>query len=261
MRLRHVLVVSTALVTSSLPAAAHAQEKASQTIGGMTQKDLEAFIKKYLTENPELVADAMQNLRKRQMEEMKLKAEKSLKRNMEALTKDPSSPSVGPKDADVTVVEFFDYHCGYCKHMLPAITKIMKEDPKVRFVFKEFPILSEDSALAAKAALAVYKLAPGKYMDFHAELMKYNGKYDEKTLGDFAGKLGINKEKLKEVMDSDEVKAALKKTRELALDLEIRGTPAFVIGENFMPGAIDEDQMRDAIKAAREGRKIEIPRE
>lgn len=259
MRFRHVLVASTALLAFNLPAAAFAADDASKPIGTMTHKDLEAFIKQYLIENPELIADSMQNVRKKQMEEMKLKGEKALKRNNDALTKDPSSPSIGPKDADVTVIEFFDYHCGYCKHMLPAITKIMKEDPKVRFVFKEFPILSEDSVAAAKAALAVWKISPDKYMDFHAELMKYTGRYDEKTLSDFAGKLGISKEKLQQAIDSEAVKQALKKNRELAMDMEIHGTPAFVIGDNFMPGALEEDQLKEAIKAAREGKKLAAP--
>lgn len=257
--MRRFLIASTALIALSLPSLAAAAD-ASQTIGSMTRKDLEAFIKQYLMDNPDLITDAMQNMRKKQMEEMKAKAEKSLKRNQAALNNDPASPSIGdPKKTDVTVVEFFDYHCGYCKHMLPVISKIMKEDPKVRFVFKEFPILSEDSVTASKAALAVWNLDKTKYFDYYTELMKYTGRFDEKTVLEFAAKYGISKDKMLKEMESDAVKDQLKKNRELAMDMEIRGTPAFIAGENFIPGAVDEDQLRDMIKAAREGKKLPTP--
>jgi len=249
------LLLATAL---SLSVSAFAAD--TDTISNMTKKDLEAHIKEFLFNNPEVITEAIQNMRQQEMKNMKLRAEKALERNKNKLINDTSSPSLGdPKKTDVTVVEFFDYHCGYCKHMLPAIKKIMKEDPKVRFVFKDLPILSEDSIYAAKIALAVWNVAPEKYFDYHTALMEHKGQYNENMLLDTAAKLGIPKAKVREVADSEVVKEALKNNRAIALDMEIRGTPAFIIGDNFLPGAIDEDLMKQAISAARKGEKLKLP--
>lgn len=232
---------------------------ADETIGNMTKKELDAYIKDFLFNNPQVITDSMKYMREQEMKDMKLRAEKALERNKKNLENDPSSPSVGDASkADVTVVEFFDYHCGYCKHMLPVVKKIMEEDPKVRFVFKDLPILSEDSMAAAKAAMAVWTINPDKYFDYHTALMKHKGRFDENMLLDTAARLGMSKGEVRAAMASEKVKDALRANRDIAMDMEIRGTPAFVIGDSFLPGAIDEDMMKQAIEATRKGKKINL---
>lgn len=221
----------------------------------INKEEMGAFIRSYLMENPEIISDALEALKKKEMENMKVESGKAIKDNFAALTQNPDVPSVGNPKADITVVEFFDYHCGYCKHMLPTIQEVMKKDPNVRFVFQEFPILSDDSKEAAKAALAAWKIAPKKYFEYHTALMKMTGKFDKDALAAAAEKVGIDGNKLKEEMAKPAIEEQLNKTRALATKLQVRGTPAIVVGSEFAPGAIDTQELERLIQAARDAKK------
>ncbi len=223
--------------------------------GPVTRQELPALIKEVLMNEPEMVMDAVKKLREKQQAEAKKKTDTAIAANKEALLNDADTPSIGEKTADITVVEFFDYHCGYCKHMLPVITQLTSEDKKVRVVFKEFPILSEDSVTAARAALAVNRIAKDKYFAFHSALMKHEGAFDEKSLMDIAKKQGISADALKAEMAKPEVTAALDKSRKLGEEIGVRGTPALIVGNHFMPGAADLDTMKKSIADIRAGKK------
>jgi|GEM_PF-218334 len=241
---------------AAAPAAGTAEKTSTVTnpTAPVTRGEFEALLKETLLNNPQIVMDTVKKLHEQRTAETNKEMKEALARNKEALATDESFPRIGNlKDADVTIYEFFDYHCGYCKHMLPVVSKLIESDKKVRIVFLEFPILSEDSVTASRASLAVYRLEPTKYFDFHAELMKAKGKFDEKAIADIAKKVGLDWKKVKKEMSSEEVTGMLDKARALAEDLGIRGTPAFIIGDEILPGAIPIEDMNQIIEAVRKG--------
>lgn len=242
------------IALAQTPAAAPAA--AAPSTAPITRAELPALVKEALMNEPEMIMQAVQKMREKQQAEAEKKTTESIAANKAGLFNDADSPSVGDeKTADITIVEFFDYHCGYCKHMLPTITQLLKDDKKVRVVFKEFPILSEDSALAARAAVAVNRIAKDKYFAYHTALMKHEGKYEEKNLLEMAQKEGIDSAKLKAEMAKPEVTAVLDKMRKLGEDIGVRGTPAIVMNDHFLPGAADVDEMKRMIANVRAGRK------
>lgn len=275
MSLKRVLFFSTALVflspavqAAEAPAAAIPAPPAvaakpampAPSAAGVSRQELPALVKEIILNDPDIVMQAIQKLREKQATEAKQKASEALTKYRDELFNDATSPSAGDaKTADVTLVEFFDYHCGYCKHMLPDLTKLIKEDKKLRIIFREFPILGDDSVMAARAALAVHRIAKDKYFDYHSVLMKQQGKFDEKGLLEAAKKLGINADKLKAEMGKPEVAAMIEKNREIAENLGIRGTPAIIIGNEFIPGALSYDELKKAIDAVRANKPAEAP--
>ncbi len=238
-------------IPAPAPAAAPAAANAP-----VTRQDIPALVKEALMNDPEMIMQAVQKLREKQQAEAEKKTANAIATNKAGLFNDADSPSVGDeKTADITIVEFFDYHCGYCKHMLPTITQLLKDDKKVRVVFKEFPILSEDSALAARAAIAVNRIAKDKYFAYHTALMKNEGKFEEKSLLEMAQKEGIDSAKLKAEMAKPEVTAVLDKMRKIGEDIGVRGTPAIVLNDHFLPGAAELEDIKVMIANVRAGRK------
>jgi len=209
---------------------------------------LGGVIKDYLMENPQVIFDAIEahriNEEKRQQEQ----AESAIKDNLAKLTS-ADSPSIGPADADVTIVEFFDYNCGYCKRALPDVVSISETDKKVRFVFKEMPILGPTSTAAAKWAMAAHK--QGKYFEYHSALMEFRGPKEEKQLEKLAKDVGLDLDQMKKDANSGEIQAMIDADVALARTIGINGTPAFIVGETLYPGYIGEDGMVNAIKEAR----------
>lgn len=245
MRFSAFILSSVAAV--SLSATAYAQGAAP----AMNRTEVEAIVKDYLVKNPEVVVDALNNYQEKKLKEAQNKAQDTIVSRKKDIFEDAAAPNVGAKDADVLVAEFFDYHCGYCKHMLPVITQLLNEDKKVRVVFRELPILSEDSNLAARAALAVYKLNPDKYFAYHSALMKESGKFELSKLADLAKKMGVNEAKFKAAVQSPELADEIKKNHELSQALAISGTPALIVGNKLIPGAVGIEELKAAIKEAR----------
>jgi protein-disulfide isomerase len=219
----------------------------------LTKEDVQAIVKDTLMDDPEIIMRAMEKLRAQKAEQTKKNAKKGLETYKTELYEDKGIPTVGAsdKDADVTLIEFFDYHCGYCKHFLPEVNKLIAEDKKVRVRFIDFPILSEDSKLAAKAAVAVHRINKAKYFEYHSALMKEKGKFDEKGLLDLGSKIGIKPEKLKEEMNSPETQAQLDKNRKLAQSLGITGTPGIIVGSEVIPGAMQYEELKKVVEKAR----------
>ena len=161
---------------------------------------------------------------------------------------DASSPVGGNPAGDVTIVEFFDYNCGYCKRVAPTVKALLKSDPNVRVVYKEFAILGPPSVLAAKAALAAQR--QGKYVPFHEALMS-SGRATGSTIAALARNLGMDYGKLLKDMEDPAIGKTLQRTYRLASLLGINGTPAFVIGDQVVPGAIGADAMARMVSAER----------
>jgi protein-disulfide isomerase len=223
----------------------------AQAADTLTKSDVEKIVKETIANNPELIMESLKKNQEKQRADADKKSKAALKDRAKEILADKNAPIAGNPKGDVTVVEFFDYHCGYCKKMLPTVTDLIKSDKKVRVMFREFPILSPDSEMAARAALAVFHLKPESYFDFHTALMNISGKYDEAMLIDEAKKLGIDEDKLKKEMESKWVDEELKKSRDLADALAIRGTPAFIVGDQLIPGAASLEDLKKAVAAAR----------
>ena len=228
---------------------------AADDVFSPTQKSaVEQIVRDYLRAHPEMVLEA---LREMQVREQMAKEERT-RRNLAALSKDlagdAKAPWAGNPDGDVTVVEFFDYRCSYCKRVFPTIMELVREDGNIRYVFKEFPILGPASVVATKASLAAWRMAPEAYMDFHSAMMASKGNLTEGKIVRLARDHGLDTDTLKKEMESPEVAALIQSNYEVAQKLDIRGTPAFVIGDKLIPGAASMETFKEAIAAARAGR-------
>ena len=166
------------------------------------------------------------------------------------MLKDVNNPGVFSKQANITIYEFFDYNCGYCKSVVKTIMDVLSEDKKVNFVFVEFPILSQQSYFAAKAALASKN--QDLYNKFHLSLMKINGRVNEEKVFSTAKKIGLDINQLKKDMNNPEIEQQLVKNREIAKLLGLNGTPAFIIGNIIYPGALNLNNLTKIIKQFRE---------
>ena len=205
-------------------------------------EEIEKIIKNYLIKNPKLI--------KSTLEEYKKTVEINKKNNAITLLQNIKNPGIFNKNSDITVYEFFDYNCGYCKSVVNTIMDVISEDKKVDFVFVELPILSQSSYIAATAALGAEK--QGLYNDFHLSLMKKRGRITEDVIFKIAEKIGLNIDQLKVDMSSKEIENKLKKNRDVAKLLNLNGTPAFIIGGTIYPGAIQKSNLKQMIKSFRE---------
>lgn len=223
------------------------------------KKAIQAVVRDYLVNQPEVLIEASQSLQKKQQQQMQQNVQDAVSKYSKEIFNDPLA-QVGPADAPVTLVEFFDYQCIHCKKMSPVLSEVMKKTPKLRVIFKEFPIFGEGSAVAARAALAAAK--QNKYLAMHEALINAPGKLNEAVIMDMAKKLNLNIEKLKKDMSSPEVSSVLDNNRQLADKIHLMGTPAFIIASTpkgvyqankpiyFIPGAASEASMLSFIKQA-----------
>jgi protein-disulfide isomerase len=211
---------------------------------------VEGLIEQYIQEHPEVILDAVRAYNERQQAEAGARAEANLITLREQIFNDPRAPVAGNPDGDVTMVEFFDYRCSYCKKSLDMVMTMINEDPNLRVVFKEFPILSPQSRRASQAALAANE--QGKYMDFHYALMSARGSYDDQQIMDIAAEVGLDVEKLQKDMEAPEITAYLDEVQDLARSLDIRGTPTFLVENQIVRGAVDPETLRKAIAEKRE---------
>lgn len=199
-------------------------KSASVPENAMSRDDVEAIVKAYLLENPEIIQEAMAVLKDRENEAIS-----------EFLASSEGDFSIGPEDAPVTIVEFFDYKCGYCQAAAEWVTdKATKSDGKIRVVFKEFPILSDQSLEAAKAAIA--SIDQGKYLEFHNELMKFSGTLSRENIMKIAGDVGLNTAKLEKAMDDDDVMKRLQAVRMEAQAYGADATPSFFVNGELIQG-------------------------
>ncbi len=211
------------------------------------------LIRETLQKNPEIVMEAIRTFQVEQAKAEKEANKHVLARSQEQLLNDPTSPILGNPEGDVSLVEFFDYRCGYCKRVFPSVMKLLKDDGNIRYVIKEFPILGPDSEFASRAALAAQE--QGKYLELHVALMKTPGALSKDKVLGIAKSIGLDMDKLKKDLGSEKVNKALANNFSLAQSLGISGTPAFVIGGELAPGAIGIERMADMIKKARDEKK------
>jgi protein-disulfide isomerase len=204
-------------------------------ISGDQKGQIEAIVKEYLLTNPELLLEMQSALEAKMAKEEAAKTKVLVSENAKDLYRHPDAALAGNPDGDITVVEFFDYNCGYCKRGFGDVAKLIEEDKNIRFVFKEFPILREDSEDAARVALAAKM--QGKYFEVHRELINSKGLVNEAAGLKAAEKHGLDMEKLKADMNSDEVTGEIERVKELAGKMGINGTPHFLVGDRAIGGA------------------------
>jgi protein-disulfide isomerase len=232
-----------------LLAASAAPMRAAEPLSAEQRQQIEGVLRDYLMQHPEFLLEALQAAEDKMKAAEEGRAKQALGERRRDLLEDAAAPVGGNPKGDVTVVEFFDYRCPYCKQVHPAIVQLLGEDKQLRFVYKEFPILGKDSTYAGKAALAAHR--QDKYEPFHNALMSLKGGLSEEIVLKTAASVGLDVERLKSDMAKPEIEAALKRTYDLAQALEIRGTPAFVIGGKLLPGAVDVATLKKTVAEAR----------
>jgi protein-disulfide isomerase len=224
---------------------------AAATAPGADQAALGKSIREYLLANPEVLVEAMQELERKQDSQRDSQAQRAIQENRAELVNDPDTPIAGNPNGDVTIVEFSDYQCPYCKRAHGTVKSVLASDAKVRLVFKDLPILGEPSRIASLAALA--SRAQNKHLELHNALMEYPGKLDRDRIMEVAGTVGLDLARLQKDMEDPKLKEIIERNMALASALGVRGTPAFVIGNQFVPGAVDADTLKRLIAEARKG--------
>jgi len=228
----------------------------AQSFTDAQRGDIESIVRSYLIAHPEVLEEAMGELSKRQAAAEAAKHEASITENAETIFNSPRGVTLGNKDGDVTFVEFFDYNCGYCKRAMADMLDLLKNDPKLKVVLKEFPVLSEGSVEAAKVAVAVRMQDPGgkKYLDFHQKLLGGRGQADKARALAAAKDAGLDMARIEKDMASPEVKATIEENFKLAEEMGMNGTPSYVIGKQVVVGAVGLDGLKEKIGIARCGK-------
>jgi protein-disulfide isomerase len=226
-------------------------------VSSMTDAERDAFraeVRSYLIENPEVLMEAIAVLEQRQQDAQAANDETLLKVNAEELFHDGYSWVGGNPDGDVTIVEFSDYRCGYCRKAFPEVSELVESDGNIRFVVKEFPILGADSTTSSRFAIAVKQLAgDDAYKKVHDDLITLRGKPTNETLRRMAEDMGLDADAIMGRMNAPEVDEVIRKTHELAQRLQISGTPTFVLGDTMLRGYVPLDGMREIVKDVRAG--------
>jgi protein-disulfide isomerase/Flp pilus assembly protein TadD len=230
------------LLTGSLAGAAEFSPAQKDEIG--------QIVREYLLQNPEILREVMTELEKKQAVEDTARQQTAIKDNAQALFRPEGELVAGNAAGDVTMVEFFDYNCGYCKRALADVMKMIETDGQLRVVLKEFPILGPASTYASKAALA--SRAQGKYWEYHLALLGHEGHLEPETIIEIAKSVGLDAERLQRDMEAPDVKAIIDRNMLLASALNIQGTPAFIIDSTVIPGAMGYEALAEVVGKVRQ---------
>lgn len=247
---RLVLAGSIAFAAS---APVHAEDKAATFSPGQEQA-IRKIVRDYLIKNPEVISEAIAALRQKQEREKVARQTAAVSEHRKEIFTTTIAPIGGNPNGTVTIVEFFDYNCGWCKRAKPILDSVIKNDGKVRVVYKEFPILGSGSVYAAQAALAARK--QGKYVEFHNKLMSYGGRISPPVVLRLAKEVGLDVAKLQKDLKDPEITKVLRANYDLAKKIGVEGTPAFVIGTR-VTHFMQPDQLQAVLDDARRTCKAE----
>ena len=216
---------------------------------GLSEEDVKRLALEAILENPEIVMQAVEILRQQEAEAQAEAARVALSERRGALESGENAPVMGNPEGDVTLVEFFDYNCPYCRRAAEGLETLIAEDPDLRVVLREFPILGDDSVAAARASLAADM--QGGYEAFHFALMGGEGRVDDAAIEAAAEEAGLDVDRLRTDMEAPEVQAHIDASLELAEALGVSGTPAFVVGDTVVPGAVPAEDLAALVEEAR----------
>ncbi len=247
-------ILLAAVVALMLPPIAHGDDPGKPIVPEATFESgeieaIEAVVKRYILEHPEILIEALRSLEEKERVARAAAQRRFVEANLNALTRDPGSPVLGNPDGDITIVEFSDYRCPYCRRVSGDLIETIDKDGKIRLVLKEFPILGADSVVAARAALAADR--QGRYREFHLALMTMPGEINEHSVLAVAGDLGLDIDRLRADMASPEIEEQISRTNALAQGLQINGTPAFIVGTEIVPGALSMRQLMEIVDQER----------
>ena len=245
-----LMSAATFAVALSLAWNAQADEPKADPLEGIDRDALNQAIEDYILANPQVIVQSLKSMEERQRLAEEQHRKDIILARKDALNNDPASPVFGNPEGSITIVEFFDYRCGYCRRMVPTMQKLLEENGDLRWVMKEFPILGPESVYASRAAIAAQK--QGKYQEFHMALMSDGVSVTNDNVDRIAALIGLNLDQMKADMQSDETETIIRQNHRLAQELGISGTPSFVLGDRFLPGAVPEGQLRDLIESERE---------
>ena len=210
-----------------------------------SKSDIENIVREFILQHPEVLMESVQSHRERERVEAQRRSYAAIGGNRSDLFDDPTSPVIGDAGAEIAIVQFFDYKCGYCRRVAPTVSKLLEEHKNVRVIFKELPILGPESHLASRAALAAAK--QGAYAPFHQKLLRVDGPITPKAIEELTDQLRLDLARLKRDMSSPEVAAVLLQNQRLANALGVQSTPSFVIGNELIPGAMDLRRFEELI--------------
>jgi len=220
------------------------------------RSEVERIVREYLIAHPEVLQEAMNELDKRQTAVQAEKHKAAIKQYSDALFSSPRQVVLGNPNGNVTFVEFFDYNCGYCKRAMDDMLTLLKDDPKLKVVLKEFPVLGPGSVEAAQVAVAVHMQdkTGKKYLEFHQKLLGGRGEANKARALAVAKDIGLDMARLDKDLASPEVKAALQESFKLAEALGLNGTPSYVIGDNVVVGAVGLETLKEKVNTSRCGK-------
>jgi protein-disulfide isomerase len=255
MAFHRLSVTARAAVTAACLIAASVLTVSAQNFSPTQRSEIEEIVRSYLLRNPELLQEVMNELEKRQSAADAAKAKAAVKSNAERLFNSPRHVVVGNPQGDVTLIEFFDYNCGFCKRALVDLVELMKGDGKLRVVLKEFPVLGQSSVEAAQVAVAarMQDKSGKKYFELHQKLLSGRGQIDKARALAVAREVGFDMARLERDLTSEEVRATLEESLKLAEALGLNGTPSYVIGDEVVIGAVGQDALKQKVSWARCG--------
>ena len=242
-------LVAATIAILAMPLAACSEE--TQPLTPAAKQQMEQVVRDYLVNNPEVIIEAINVYQQRARDAAQAQQKDAMGAMNKELTNNPNDPVMGNPDGDVTVVEFFDYRCGFCKRAFTDVQTLLKEDGNIRYVLKEFPILGPESVYASRAAQAVWLHQKDKYVAFHTAMMTNRGGLGADKVMELAKAAGVDTAQLATQMDDPMVDETLKATATQAAALDITGTPAFIFGSEIQPGAIPLSAMKELVGAMR----------
>lgn len=233
------------------PKPAIGADSSQMMVAEMDRAEIEKIVREYLITNPEVLLEAQAALEDKQKEQQRVAQVAVIEDAKADIFNAAFDGVVGNPNGKVTVVEFYDYNCGYCKRALPDMQAMTEQDPELRFVLKEFPILGPDSHNAHVVSMAFHRLMPEKYGEFHTRLLGGQGHATEANAVKIALELGADEAKLREEMKSPAIAEAFQNTYDLANKLSITGTPSYVIGQEVVFGALGQELLTEKVAAAK----------
>lgn len=256
MLLRRLIIAASAVALTVFALAANRPSAAAEeTFSAAQRSEIESIVRDYLLRKPELLQEVLAELEKRQAAAEAAKAKTAVQNNAKALFSSPQKIVIGNPQGDVTLVEFFDYNCGYCKRALGDLVNLVHEDPKLRVVLKDFPVLGQGSVEAAQVAIAVQmqNKDPKKFFEFHQKLLVHRGKADKARALAVAKEVGYDVARIERDMNSTAVRDSIAEDMRLAEALGLNGTPSYVVGDEVVIGAVGHDALKQKVSFARCG--------
>jgi len=242
---RALLGVAAGVLIAAAPVSA-------QSLTDKQKDEVRTLIREYMLANPEIIQEAMTELERKQGEAEKVARTKALEQLAGALADSPRAIVVGNPKGDVTLVEFFDYNCSYCKKAMGDVKTLVQNDPKLRVVLRDFPVLGPDSVEASLAAVAAKNQFTGeKYWDFHQKVLESRGRIGKDRVFAVAKEMGADMARLQKDLESPETRAAVEETMRFADALRLQGTPAFVVGKEVIFGAVGLEPLKTAVASTR----------